>query len=458
MPEEPLSRKIARLVDSIEFRRIPGGVVEEVKKRIVDSLGVMAGALGYELPRAITRLARLSNPSSYNATVFGVGPGSSVDHVAFINGCLVRYLDFNDTYLSKEALHPSDNIPALIAVAEAEGVDGRRLVEGVAAAYEVACRLADAASIRARGWDHVTYIAISSSAGASKIMGLGEEEVDNAIRLATVANVALRQTRVGELSSWKGCAAANAARNGVFAAILAKHGLEGPPLVFEGEKGFWRLVSGGFDPGVFDPGGSWKVLETSIKKWPVEYHAMSAVEACLRIVGRAGPLEPREVEDVEVRTFRVCYEIIAKDPEKWRPSTRETADHSLPYVVSAALLDGGVWLETFREERIRSGDVRSLMRRVRVVVDEDLDKHYPGAVPNVVTVRLTGGREYSEGVYHPRGHFKNPMTRDEIVDKFVRLASGVFSESRIKELLSLAWGVDGLSDVRRLTEPWVPDQ
>jgi 2-methylcitrate dehydratase len=455
MHRELLSAKIARLVDSIEFSRIPETVVNEVKKRIVDSLAVMAGAFNSRFSLTVLNIAELATSTSYGASIFGLKHKAPVDYAAFVNGCLVRYLDFNDTYLSKEALHPSDNIPALIAVAEAEGADGRRLIEGIVAAYEIACRLADASSIRARGWDHVTYIAISSSAGASKIMGLDEEKTDNAIRLATVANIALRQTRVGELSAWKGCAAANAARNGVFAALLAKHGIDGPSPIFEGEKGFWKLVSGRFDPGVFEPGSDqYKVLETSIKKWPVEYHAMSAVEASLNLVKRLGRLSPERIHSVEVRTFGVCYEIIARDPEKWDPKTRETADHSLTYLVSAALIDGDVWLETFSEERVRANDVRRLMSRMSIVVDEKYDREYPDAVPNTVTIKLDSGERHSETVFYPRGHYRNPMGRGELEDKFMRLASNLFDEETARSLLSTVWNLEKVNDLELLTSTW----
>src|SRR3989454_133605 len=205
------------------------------------------------------------------------------------NGCLVRYLDFNDTYLSKEPAHPSDNVPAAFAVAEADGANGRDLITAIALAYEVQCRLCDAASLRARGWDHVTYGAFSSALAAAKLMKLDVERTRHTVNIAGVAGAALRQSRVGDLSHWKGCAFANVARHGVFAALLAREGMTGPAPIFEGENGFEKLVSGPLndfklptaDYGL--PREDFMILKTSIKFWPAEYHGQSAIEAALNL-------------------------------------------------------------------------------------------------------------------------------------------------------------------------------
>src|SRR5205823_2446118 len=171
-------------------------------------------------------------------TLFGTTHRTPPDWAAFANGCLVRYLDYNDTYLSKEPAHPSDNIPAALAVAEAEQADGRELIVAIALAYEVQCRLCDAASLRARGWDHVTYGAFSTALASAKLMKLEVNKTRHAVNIAGVASAAMRQARVGELSHWKGVAFANAARHGVYSALLARAGMTGPAPIFEGQMGF----------------------------------------------------------------------------------------------------------------------------------------------------------------------------------------------------------------------------
>ncbi|MEM0260737.1 MAG: MmgE/PrpD family protein, partial [Sulfolobales archaeon] len=335
-----LSWKIAEYVSGISYKEVDEKTYEEIKKRVLDSIGVAVGAFSekpYEIAR---RVAREVKPSGRGSSVWGEGFRTSPEMAAFANGVGVRYLDFNDTYLSKEALHPSDMIPAIIAMAEDRGVDGRQTLLSIAVAYEIATRLADAFSVRSVGVDHVTYIVIGTAAGVSKLLDLPLEKTYHAINLAVNESLSLRQTRAGELSMWKGATAANSARKGLFLALLASEGFTGPSPVFEGEFGFFNVVSkqrfdidrfGGFNGEMF------QVHRTSIKYWPVEYHAMSAVEAALKLRGK---VSAKDVESIRIKTFTVCYRIIAKDPEKWDPRTRETADHSLPYIVARALLDG----------------------------------------------------------------------------------------------------------------------
>lgn len=453
-----LADKLSEYVTNvISYKSLPDNVVKEVKRRIIDSFAVMIGAYK-ALPTSIAReVALLSRSEKYGATVFGTKWKAPVDYASFANSCLVRYLDFNDTYLSKEALHPSDTIPAMIAVGEAEGVDGKKVIEGIVASYEIACRLADASSIRARGWDHVTYIVIAAAIGAGKIMGLPKEKLVHAINLAAVANVAMRQTRAGELSMWKGCAAANAARNGVFAALLAKHGMTGPAPIFEGEMGFWKQVSGEFNieklGGV--EGEDYKVLETSIKYYPVEYHAMSAVDAAFKVREKLGGFNIDDVDEVNVKTFTVSYKIIVKDPEKWDPKTRETADHSLPYIVAAALLDGRIGLETFEEKRILDPEIRRVISKMKVEVDPEYDKEYPKGIPNTVEVTLKDKTKIAETVTYPKGHFLNPLSDEELENKFHSLARDYIDENKRSSILLKLWKFEEISDLSELMEEFI---
>lgn len=446
MKSARLSRRIAEWAASVDYSRLPGDVVEEAKKRILDTLGVALGALDEEPVKIARWIASSTTSSRLAATIWGYTRRSSADHATFANGCATRYFDFNDTYLSKEALHPSDTIPAVIAAAEVAGADGRKIIEGIVVAYEVAARLADAYSIRGRGWDHVVYIAIASAVGAAKVLGLDPEWIEHAINHAVTSNWALRQTRAGELSMWKGCAAANAARNGLFAAILAWKGMTGPAPVFEGEFGAFNVALGGdkFDLPVMggEDGEKFKILETSIKYWPVEYHAMSAVEAALKAREKLGEVKPEDVERIEVKTFDVAYKIIVKDPEKWDPKTRETADHSLPYIVAAALLDGHVWLDTFKPERYLAKDVRELMKKMTITVDPEHDKLYPEGIKNTIRIVLKDGRSVEESSTYPPGHFKNPLDRKGVEEKFYRLVAEKFGRDKVAKIPGIVWNIE----------------
>jgi 2-methylcitrate dehydratase len=216
-----LAEQLADYAAGLQFEDLPAPVVREVKRRVIDSVGCALGAWNAE-PCQIARRVASAFSAGRGATLLGTRHRAPPDWAAFANGCLVRYLDYNDTYLSKEPAHPSDNIPAALAIAEAEQADGRELILAIALAYEVQCRLCDAASLRARGWDHVAYGAFSSALAAARLMRLETARTRHAVNIAGVASAALRQSRVGELSHWKGCAFANAARHGIFAALLAR--------------------------------------------------------------------------------------------------------------------------------------------------------------------------------------------------------------------------------------------
>ncbi len=449
-----LSRRIAEWAAQVTYEKLPAEVVEEAKKRVLDTFGVALGAFNEEPVKIARWIAESSASSRLSASIWGTGSKAPADHATFANGCATRYFDFNDTYLSKEALHPSDVIPAMFAAAEIAGADGKKIIEGIVTAYEVACRLADAYSIRGRGWDHVVYIAIASAVGAAKILGLDADKIEHAINHALTSNWALRQTRAGELSMWKGCAAANASRNGIFAAILAWKGMTGPAPIFEGEFGVFNVALCGdkFDLPQMggENGAKFKILETSIKYWPVEYHAMSAVEAALNIVRDAGRINPDDVESIEVKTFDVAYKIIIKDPEKWDPKTRETADHSMPYIIAAALIDGRVWLDTFRPERYLAEDVRKLMKKMKVSVDPEHDKLYPEGIKNTIIVRLKDGRKFEASSTYPPGHFKNPLDRKGVERKFWDLVSDRVDKDKASKAIELIWDLEKVECPDRL--------
>jgi 2-methylcitrate dehydratase len=451
-----LAEQLAHLSVELKYEHLPAPVVHEVKRRVIDSVGCALGAWNAE-PCVIARRVASAFSANGGATLLGTKHQAPPDWAAFANGCLVRYLDYNDTYLSKEPAHPSDNIPAALAVAESVNANGRELITAIALAYEVQCRLCDAASIRARGWDHVTYGAFSTALAAARLMGLDAERTRHAIGIAGVASAALRQSRVGELSHWKGCAFANAARHGVFAALLARAGMTGPAPIFEGEKGFEKLVSGSLHDLKLPIAGSGllkddlMILKTHIKFWPAEYHSQSAIEAALKL--RTQINDPGEIESVLVESHDAAVDIIGSEPEKWRPTSRETADHSLPYIVAAALVDGEVTVKQFAPERFTEPKLLALVNRVKVERHAELSAGYPEAVGNKLTVRLSKGREFSERVDYPRGHARNPLSDAEVEAKFHHLADGVLGRERAESVLHLLWRLEEAREWRTLTSP-----
>jgi 2-methylcitrate dehydratase len=433
-----LAGRLASFAAGLRFEDLPATVVHEVKRRVIDSMGCALGAWRAE-PCEIARRVASTMSAERGAHLLGTRWIVPPDWAAFANGCLVRYLDYNDTYLSKEPAHPSDNIPAALAAAEAAGANGRTLITAIVLAYEVQCRLCDAASLRSRGWDHVTYGAFSTALAAGKVMGLDAERMRHAVNLAGVSSAALRQSRVGELSHWKGCAFANAARYGVFSAMLAREGMTGPAPIFEGDKGFEKLVSGPIDLADL-AGDGFMILRTSIKFWPAEYHAQSAIGAAMKL--REGKFRLDEIEAVIIESHDAAVDIIGSEPEKWRPTSRETADHSLPYMTAAALMDGEVTGRQFELLRYTDPELLALVRRVEVRRSAELSALYPQAVSNVVTLRLRDGCMLSERVDYPRGHANNPMTDEEVELKFHAQADPMLGRDRAAKLLQWLWRLE----------------
>ena len=441
-----ISRKLAEYASFLEYKDLSQEVIHEVKRRLIDSFGCALGAFESQ-PAKVARGIGQKSQISQGATLFGTSVQTTPDLAAFANGILVRYLDFNDTYLSKEPAHPSDNISSALAVAEAKKADGKALITSIALAYEIQCRLCDAASLRARGWDHVSYVSIASALLASKLMNLDQDRIENALALSITPNTTLRQTRVGELSMWKGCAAANAARNGVFAAYLAKEGMTGPSEIFEGEKGFFNQVTGPFDLEVdaFGKSGkNFKILDTYIKYYPSEYHSQAGVEAALKLRDR---IKVDDADKINIETYDACVDIIAGEKEKWCPQTRETADHSLPYCVAVALFDGKVGLEQFSEQRIQDTELQKFLSKIKVKRNEEHNKQYPESFPCFIEIKSKAGEFFSETVDYPKGHPKNPLSDREVEEKFIYLNDGRIKSVKVKDIMNRIWDLENLKDL-----------
>ncbi len=439
---------------------LPQGTIHEVKRRMLDTFGVMCAAMHDDAPQVARAYAEMF-PLSGGATLFGSAVKTAPEFAAFANGVHARYLDFNDTYLSLEPLHPSDCIPALLALAEWKNLPGAQLAEAIAISYEISMDLCDAASLRAHGWDHTNYIGIGVAAGASRLLGLTPEQAAHAISIAIVPHAAMRQTRVGELSMWKGAAAPNSARNGLLGALLAARGMTGPFEPITGEMGMLAQMLGG-NPSIGTSGfddhalasiargdAPHRICDAYIKAYPLEYHAQSAVDAASELHGRVPDWQ--QIEQIEIETFRAAYEIIAAHPEKWNPTTRETADHSLQYITAVALMDGQVTKASFSPERLADDRIKGMLRRTKLSESAQLTALYPESIPNRITVSTTKGEKHTVEARYPRGHAGNKMTDEEVIAKFKRNSADVLSEATADELLDAVWRLESLSSVKEIT-------
>jgi 2-methylcitrate dehydratase len=413
--------QLARFAAAATWDDVPAEARETLELRLLDALGCAIGAQEGLPVRAIRAdLAELGGEP--RCSFVGGGRGTPPD-AALYNSALVRYLDFNDSYLAPgETCHPSDNVGAVLAAAQFVRADGRDLLAALAVAYQVQCRLADEAPVRARYFDHTTQGAYAVAAGVSRALGLDAERTANAVAIAGTALNALRITRTS-LSHWKGLAYPFTAFAATRAALLARRGVTGPRAVFEGRKGFMEAIAGPFEI-------DWEhepldaAPKTIVKRFNAEIHSQSAVEAALELRAQDG-FAPEEVEEVEVDTFDVAFSIIGGGDEgdKTAVTTKEEADHSLPYMVAVALLDGRLVPEQYEPERIARADVQSLLRRVRVRPDESLSARFPAELGSRLRIRLRNGAVLERTKTDYEGFHTRPVGWDAAERKFETLSA-----------------------------------
>ncbi len=442
------AEQLASFVVRASYADLSEAARAQLKIRILDALGCAIGALDGE-PIRLIRLQTEEFGGAGLCTLIGDGR-TAPDRAAFYNSSLIRYLDFNDSYLAKgETCHPSDSLGAVLAAAEYAGRDGRDLLAALAVAYQVQCRLSDVAPVRARGFDHTTQAAYAIAAGVSRALGLDLERTADAIAISGTALNALRVTRTGALSHWKGLAAPYTAFGATQATFLASRGVTGPREVFEGNKGFMDAIAGRFE---IDWGREdlERVTQTIIKKYNAEIHSQSALEGILALK-HAHRFAPAKVEQVEVEIFDVAYKIIGGGEEggKTTVRTKEEADHSLPYLLAVALLDDQVLPDQYRPQRIRAQDVQTLLRKVTIRPDAGYSAHFPDAMPCRLTVRLAGGGVLAQEQQDYEGFHSRPMRWESGVEKFERLAGertdATLRKALVEAVASLeAWKVADL--------------
>jgi len=443
-----LARRLADYAARFEPRDLPAEVLKYAKRLIIDTIGCALGGYTSEPAKIARDVAAAFGSGTSRATLIGSGQPASPDLAAFVNGVMIRYLDYNDGYTSAVSGHPSDNLAALLAAAEAGGADGERLIAATVLAYEVYCRFSDAVDILP--FDHPTLDLVASSLAAAYLMRLTPERTVEAINLAITPNLALHQPRIDVLSHWKACAAANACRNALFATLLAARGMTGPRLAFEGAEGWYRVVSRGpFELAPFGGAGPpYKIMECSIKRFPLGQYSQTVVQAALEV--RAQLADVRDIAEVHIRTLQKAITIMAGDPEKWRPRTRETADHSMVYTTGVALLHGHVHQRHFGEEYRENAELLDLVSRIKVSVSEEANRRAPEAMLcEVEVVTRSGKRHRAEVAYH-KGHFKNPMSDAEVETKFRSLALEVLTPGETDRLLARLWRLEEERDIGAL--------
>jgi 2-methylcitrate dehydratase len=450
---DKFENQIVEYVSNFGYADLSQSAIESTKERVLDSFACAMAAYNSVPVEAMRRVAMQSS-ARYGATVLGTTHVAPVYDATIALGTAIRAHDWNDTYLAKEPAHPSDNIGAVMAVAEAENRSGRDLITGIVLAYELQCRLCDAAAIRKRGWDHVTYGSVSSTAAAAKMMGLNPEQVRHALGIALTTGNYLRQTRIGTISNWKAAAFAKAARNGVEAALYVKHGFTGPSEIIEGQHGLISQITGAdfnLAPSFGGQGDQeYKIVNTYIKFFPAEYHSQSAIWAAIALREQIGADGWKEIKSIVVETSHHSYEIIGMEKDKWEPETKETADHSLPYITAVALVDGTVTLRQFDKEHLQSKALRNLIAKVECREKKVYTDVYGSSYPNKITITMNNGKVFAKEIENPKGHPLNPLSRSQIELKFRQNSVGLLSSSSQDQLIKSVWELEKLDSIKQL--------
>jgi 2-methylcitrate dehydratase len=444
---DTITRQIAQYASSTSFGDLTEEAVHSATQRLVDSLGCALGAYDCE-PAAIgRRLASGEVPGKYRGRVLCFGDRLPAESAAFINTTMIRNLDFNDRYPGG---HPSDCLGALLTLAGTMKVDGKRFIASMIVIYEVFARLSDATKLSRHGWDQGYAVGIATAAGICNLLKLASEATAHAVGIAAAANLPLRVTRSGELTPWKNVATAYATRNGLFAALLAAEGMIGPGNAFEGRNGLWEKVTGPFELAPFpNDRGAYLTPRVQLKYWPIETNGQPAVWAALELRAEA---DPRDLKAIDVFTSKFTWFEIGSEPEKWDPKTRETADHSLPYIFARALIDGPVRVSSFSDEAVRDPSLRPLMQKIKVIPDDEIEALLPGKTLLRVVATANDGTRHSVEVANPLGHPDNPMQDRHIEEKFVVLAEPVIDIERCRMALDRWWRVESSDDVSALMQ------
>jgi 2-methylcitrate dehydratase len=389
---------------------------------------------------AIARRLAANSTGTPAAHLLGDGRNTTMEMAAFANGVLVRYLDANDSYMSVGSGHPSDLFAAVLAAADALGASCKDLILATVAGYEVFGGLADQVPLRERGWDQGAFIAPAAAAGVGVLLGLTFEEMANALAIAVTANVPTRQTRAGELPMWKGSATPAAARSGLFAAQLATEGMTGPTAAFEGRHGFWEQVTGAFKLGTL--GGkdkSFAIERSNLKFFPTEYHSQAPLWTCLAL---RDTVKFEEITAINVQTYWRAFSEIGSEPAKWDPQTRETADHSLPYLLAVAFRDGRITPAIFEPSRFLDPTLRPFMARIHIVENPELTRQFPNSLTSEIEIITRTGQRLVERTEFPKGHARNPMTDADVETKFRDFCGAVLQPSQIDAALRALWHLE----------------
>ncbi len=450
---ETITARMAQWAVGVKFEDLGDRAIHEARRFLLDSLGCAFGGLRQEDAEiALEVLDEIGGEGP--ATVLGTGKKTDPVTAALANALMIRIMDYNDIYWQQDPSHPSDIIPAAMACGERAKRNGRDLIVGIILGYEFECRFCEAAfpGVRERGWHHATLTAFVSPIVAGYMLRLPWEKIQHAIGISASRHATLGAVTAGKLTMMKNTVDPMATQSGVMAALLAEKGYTGPEHVIDGKEGLVKVFGPEWKLDILTDGlgASWRIERCGMKAFPTEALTHTPISAVLDIV-IGNDLRPERIAKVHIRSLARAADILA-DPSKYDPKTKETADHSLPYVIAAAIADRQVTPAQFEPEKIMDPRIREQLRKIEIVADPEIEKVFPKLQRVIVTVKTTDGREFTKQLDYPKGDPRNPLTDREIEEKFDALAAPVLSDERRRRVKEAVWKLEKLSTITDLMD------
>ena len=446
-----ITAEMSRWAAQLKFAQLSKDAIYQAKRFLLDSLGCALG--GYQQHDVKIALQVLDETAGTGpATVIGTGKRVDAVSAALANALMIRCMDYNDIYWKQDPSHPSDIFPAALAGCERARSDGRELIVGLVLGHEFECRFCEAAvpGIRERGWHHATLTAFVSPIVAGRALRLNWEQIQHAIGISASRHATLGAVTAGKLTMMKNTVDPLATQSGVMAALLAEKGYTGPEHVVDGKEGLAHCFGPEWKLNVLTEGlgDSWRITQCGMKAFPTEALTHTPISAVLDLV-REHDLKPEQVEKIRIRSLARAADILS-DPSKYDPRSKETADHSLPYVIAAALVERQVTPLQFTQKKIMDPAIREQLGKVEVVGDAEIEKVFPALQRVIVTIRTTAGEEFTKQLDFPKGDPRNPLSDREVEEKFAALAEGVLSKAAQQKVKDAVWKLEKLRSVSEL--------
>ena len=451
-----LSHTIADWACALNYEHLSPEAIQAAKLFWFDSIGCALGGSQQDDAKILLKHYRAMGSGKGKATAFVSGFKTNPVDASFLNGHMIRAMDYNDIYWKADPCHPSDLIAAPLALCESEGLSGKDLILATVIAYEIEMRLCEIGrpGVREYGWHHATLSAFAAPVAAGRVLNLTPEQMVSAIGISAARTFCPGAVTAGKLTNMKNTVDPWAGRMGAESALLARDGFSGPEHIIDGKEGLFAVfkhVQYKGQPATFDgeglvkdlptsPKSHYRILDCGMKSFPIEALSHAPLTAMMKTI-KEHKLKANEVKEIKVEVIARAADILG-DPHKYRPDSKETADHSLPYSLAVGLVDGMVTPLQFKEERVRDKALLPIMDKVKVVANEEFEALFPKFQPSRVTITTNDGKQHATRVDVPKGDPRDPMTEDEIAVKFTALGGDVVGKDQGKKLQEFIMGME----------------